>query len=242
MIEINAVAGEHRKDGPSAPRPQSPTAFRSFLDSLGGTPKAAEVPARPQESGMEAHRDTAASRFQDAAAPQAEASTQSRDPKPAREPVPANKGNEAVGSAPRKAEQGHAAALRPQASARDGEAKPEAAGEPEHAVGSASKADPSEEVEPVVESVEINEDKPAEDWQDVVAKTLGMLGLAVDPAKLQGLSGQELRELDVALRAGLKGLTEGQPVAQVAKVVGELLPVPLQSVLPEAQPLQAQGG
>lgn len=233
MIEINAVAGEARKDGASVQRPQSPTAFRSFLESLGGASKAAEAAEPRVEAAKPAPRELPEPRAKESFASRPEGAASMREATPAakngesRIPTAKADRNRSIPESAESSERGQARADKAQTTdAVDAEVSREA------------KPLSSDEVASVEEVEEIDPKKRADDWQDVVAKTLGLLGICVDPAKLQGLTGQELRELDVALRAGLKGLTEGQPVAQVAKLVGELLPVPLQSVLPE--PSQAQ--
>lgn len=225
MIEINAAAGEARKDGTSVQRPQSPTAFRSFLESLGGASKAVEASESRADAARRAPRELPEPRAAESFAPRAEAAPEMRERVASR-----RNGEKGV---PARSERTRPEAPKEASRGRD---QGEEASVPAAKV--VQDEDASEVRSPVSGKVadvdEVEEEKPAADWQDVVARTLGLLGIAVDPAKLQGLSGQELRELDVALRAGLKGLTEGQPLAQVAKLVGELLPIPLQSVLPEA--------
>lgn len=232
MIEINAVAGEARKDGASVQRPQSPTAFRSFLESLGGASKAAEAAEPRVEAAKPAPRELPEPRAKESFASRPEGAVAMRDTAPVR------KNGESHAPAAKTERKSTTPANGKPDEVQAKEGKPQTTGVVDGEVSQEAKPLSSEAVGNADEVEEIDPEQPAEDWQDVVAKTLGLLGICVDPAKLQGLSGQELRELDVALRAGLKGLTEGQPVAQVAKLVGELLPVPLQSVLPE--PSQAQ--
>jgi hypothetical protein len=227
MIEINAAAGTNGTDGVQSLRPAPSNNFRDLLDSLGAPaaasrdpnaqphgrdplPRFAEPSERPAQPQAPAGRSEAPSRNRGIERPEPPASRG-----PVSRPDPADAQEEA---APEALAQGIAPAA----------AKPAVARKAPTAVP-ASHAPKS-----VADEVPLPKDQ---EWQGQVVKMLGLLGISVDAAKLSALAPQEMRELDVALRAGLKGVTEGQPLPQIAQLVGELLPVSLQGHVSPDGPL-----
>lgn len=80
-----------------------------------------------------------------------------------------------------------------------------------------------------IEDVQDDEaDDAPEDWTEKVVESLALLGIQVAPQAVAQLPPQETRELEVALRVGVKGLSEGQSLPEVAQTVQELLPVGLE--------------
>jgi flagellar hook-length control protein FliK len=207
MIEINAATGLIGKEGPQASRQSSPGNFRNFLESLGAAPERQKMPvARPvQERPASASpRD-----IREMPMPRSPRETIRSQ---AREILDASELDRPTTDVPTK---GKSEGLN-QAS----EPVMRKSAEPSKAQG--------EELEAVLEEPSQEEDSEPLSWQDQVELMLGSLGLHVDASKLADLSAQDMRELNIALRAGLKGIAEGQSLSQVSQLVGELLPISLQ--------------
>lgn len=76
-------------------------------------------------------------------------------------------------------------------------------------------------------------DDQAESWAQQATTALAQLGISVDAAKVAQLPPQGMRELEIALRAAVKDLQEGQSKEEVAQVVTQLLPSELEPTLPK---------
>jgi len=225
MIEINAAAGlGAAKDGNAVSRQANQGSFRNFLDSLGVAQGQAKdvAPVDREAQGM-APRGTREETVRPQVREERAVAMQERPAGKAqsvRSRQDASRGRDAVADAREQ--------MVP--------ATTEAATKPVPATKSAKPAPDAQEVQ--VETVEvtvveeIDQEDDSLDWQEQVGRVLGALGIPFDAAKLADLSAQDMRELDVALRAGLKGLVEGQPLPQVAQLVGELLPTSLQAKSP----------
>lgn len=220
MIEINAAAGlGAAKDGNAVSRQASQASFRNFLDSLGvaqGQSKdAAPVDREPQGLPQRGIHDEAAR--QTVREERAVAERPAGRAPNVRSRQDASRNRDAVAEAREQMVPATAGAVTKSAPA------PKAAPDAQ---------DVQVEVVEVTVVEEIEQEDDSLDWQEQVGRVLGALGIPFDAARLADLSAQDMRELDVALRAGLKGLLEGQPLPQVAQLVGELLPTPLQEKAP----------
>jgi len=74
-------------------------------------------------------------------------------------------------------------------------------------------------------------DDQAESWAQQATTALAQLGISVDAAKVAQLPPQGMRELEIALRAAVKDLQEGQSKEEIAQVVTQLLPSELEPTL-----------
>lgn len=222
MIEINAAAGlGAAKEGNAISRQASQGSFRNFLDSLGTAQDQdksnASVDRKAQDlSPRGAHDETVrplvrqerTMAMQERPAGKAQAVRSRQDASRTRDIVA--EAREQMLPATTDAMAKSAPATRAPKAAPDAR-------------------DVQVEVVEVTVVEECEPEDDALDWQEQVGRVLGALGIPFDAAKLATLSAQDMRELDVALRAGLKGLVEGQPLPQVAQLVGELLPTSLQA-------------
>jgi len=85
--------------------------------------------------------------------------------------------------------------------------------------------------EPAACELEKPKDDPTESWAQQATTALSQLGISVDAAKVAQLPPQGMRELEIALRAAVKDLQEGQSKEEVAQVVTQLLPSELEPTL-----------
>ncbi|MEN9353234.1 MAG: hypothetical protein RL318_559 [Fibrobacterota bacterium] len=219
MIEINAASGLIGKEGAQAARSPSQGSFRNFLESLG------VVSDRREPIATDRPKEPSARSLADRPLPD-HSMAHGSDRKGIQETHSAKVHRESARTQSRTASE----ADEPCGIEPDQECRTAAGPENDGAKVASRKVSDSgkAEVDAVIDE-ELAEDEDKPDWQAEVGQMLGLLGIDVDPQKLALLSTQEMRELDIALRAGLKGMSEGQPMAQVARLVGELLPISLQT-------------
>ena len=94
-----------------------------------------------------------------------------------------------------------------------------------------SVAEDDAAAEPAACELEKPKDDPTESWAQQATTALAQLGISVDAAKVAQLPPQGMRELEIALRAAVKDLQEGQSKEEVAQVVTQLLPSELEPTL-----------
>lgn len=94
-----------------------------------------------------------------------------------------------------------------------------------------SVAEDDAAAEPAACELEKPKDDPTESWAQQATTALSQLGISVDAAKVAQLPPQGMRELEIALRAAVKDLQEGQSKEEVAQVVTQLLPSELEPTL-----------
>jgi len=222
MIEINAAAGlGAAKEGNVVSRHASQGSFRNFLDSLGTAQDQAKssAPVDRDAQGLSprgAHDESVrpqvraerAETMQDRSAGKGQTVRSRQDASRTRDIV---------------------AGAREQMLPPTTDAAVKSAPETKVPKAASDARDVQVEVVEVTVVEENDREDDDLDWQEQVGRVLGALGIPFDSAKLATLSAQDMRELDVALRAGLKGLVEGQPLPHVAQLVGELLPTSLQA-------------
>jgi flagellar hook-length control protein FliK len=215
MIEIHAsTALTSQPNELSAVRPATDNGFKSFLDSLGAAARNVPVTASPAD---------------DLKHPVMDAS---------KEPLQrVERGIQMTSKAPATS-----APLNRTAQTKQGASKvsvqPDQDSQPvKETVNAPSSSTPKQVVNATadddvedVDDVQLNgtQEEP-EDWTSKVVESLAYLGIKVDPQALAQLPPQETRELEVALRVGVKGLSEGQALPEVAHTVKELLPVGLEN-------------